>query len=381
MRAVVFGAGLMGSTIARDLIRSNDVEQVTLCDIDKRRLSLVKVTERSSKLKVRVHDVRRGDQTVRLLKQSDVGIGALPYDLCEYPIKATLQAGVNFVDLIFGWRYKRSDVDAAAKRKGISVVPACGFAPGLSNILAKAGIDQMDKVEEVHIKTGGIPERPTPPLNYRIVFSFDAVLEEYSRKARIVRNGKIVDVEALSGLETINFLPPIGKCECFYTDGLSTLIHTVKGVREMSEKTIRWPGHVAQIRTLIECGLLESRPITYRGKKIIPKDFVGQILTDRLALRDERDLTLLRVDIIGRRKGSFAHTRSEMIDHFDKGRVMTSMARTTAFPCAATALLLGNNRVSSKGLVPAELAFDEEQRDWLVSYLAARKIDIKSKSL
>ncbi len=368
----------MGSTIARDLVRSRDVEEVSLCDVDESRLKAVRRVERSTKLKLKKHDVRRRTQTIEFLKRFDVGIGALPHELCEYPIRATLAAGVHYVDLIFGWRYERSAIDRAAKRREITIIPACGLAPGLSNVLAMAGVDRLDKVNEVHIRTGGIPERPKPPLNYRIVFSFEAVLEEYLRKARIVKNGRIIDVEALSGLETITFPRPIGRCECFYTDGLSTLIRTVRGVREMDEKTIRWPGHVAQIRTLIECGLLELRPIALNSQKIVPRKFTAQILSDRLALRNEKDLTLLRVDVIGKISGKVVQNRYDMIDHYDSTNNTTSMARTTSYPCAAAAQLLGTSRITPTGLVPPEIAFDAEHRNWLLSYLASRGINIKS---
>jgi lysine 6-dehydrogenase len=377
LKVVIFGAGLMGSTIARDLVKSKEVEEIALCDVDVSRLRTVRRVEISEKLKLKKHDVRQRTQTFELLRRSDVGIGALPYELCEYPIRATLAAGVHYVDLIFGWRYKRSIISHAAKRKGITIIPACGLAPGLSNVLAMAGVDQFDTVNEVHIKTGGIPKRPRPPLNYRIVFSFEAVLEEYLRKARIVKNGQVIDVEALSGLEEITFPRPIGRCECFYTDGLSTLIQTVRHVKEMDEKTIRWPGHVAQIQTLIECGLLDLKPITHKGLEIVPRKFTSQLLSDRLSLRNEKDLTLLRVDVIGKKHGKVAQIRYDMIDHYDSRNNITSMARTTSYPCAAAALLLGTGGVTATGLVPLEIAFHAEHRDWLLSYLASRGISIK----
>jgi lysine 6-dehydrogenase len=378
LRVAIFGAGLMGLTIARDLVKSKDVGEVSLYDVDETRLRRAKRVEPSPRLKLKKHDVRRLNQTVELLKTVDVGIGALPYELCEYPIRATLTAGVHYVDLIFGWRYEHNPIDRAAKRKGITIIPACGLAPGLSNILVMAAVDRLDKVDEVHIKTGGIPERPRPPLNYRIVFSFEAVLEEYLRKARIVKNGRIIEVEALSGLETITFSQPIGPCECFYTDGLSTLIRTIRSAKEMDEKTIRWPGHVAQIRTLIECGLLELEPVRYENREIVPRKLTAQILSDRLALRKEKDLTLLRVDVIGKKNGKAVNNRYDMIDHYDSKKGITSMARTTSYPCAAAAQLLGTSRITATGLVPPEIAFDAEHRDWLRLYLASRGINIKS---
>ena len=378
LKVVIFGAGLMGSTIARDLVKSTEVQEVTLCDIDVSRLRAARLAEISPKLRLKKHDVRHRIRTIELLRRFDVGIGALPHDLCEHPIKATLAAAVNYVDLIYGWRYEPSKISLAAKRRGITIIPACGLAPGLSNVLALAAVDQLDSVHEVHIKTGGIPERPRPPLNYRIVFSFEAVLEEYLRKARIVRIGRIIDVEALSGLEEITFPQPIGRCECFYTDGLSTLVQTIHHVKNMDEKTIRWPGHIAQIRTLIECGFLELKPIIYNSHKIVPRKFTEQILSDRLSLRNEKDLTLLRVDGIGKKNGKVVHNRYDMIDHYDSRNNITSMARTTSYPCAAAALLLGANRIDATGLAPPEIAFDADNRDWLLSYLAKRGIRIRS---
>lgn len=379
VRVVVFGSGLMGSAVARDLVRYPDVEGVTVCDVDRNRLRTLSKIERSSKLSIKVHDVRRIADTIRLLRKFDVAVGALPHSLCEYPIRATVHAQVSLVDLIFGWRFEGNSIHEAAKSRGIMIIPACGLAPGLTNILAKHAADQMDRVDEVHIKTGGLPEKPEPPLNYRIVFSFDAVLEEYMRKARIIRNGRVVDVEALSGLETVTFPRPIGKCECFYTDGLSTLLRTVKGVREMDEKTIRWPGHVAQIQTLIECGLLEADPVTVDGQRISPRKLVVGILSKRLALGRGRDITLLRVDVMGRSRGRRVHQSYEMIDRYDTKLKMTSMARTTAFPCSIVTHMIGGGQIQGKGVVPPEIAVNQDLYPIFMKELSQRGIRIKSK--
>jgi lysine 6-dehydrogenase len=378
LKVAVFGSGLMGSAIARDLVRSKHVEEVLVCDVNPRSLDSLARIESSEKLRLKRHDVTHLPRTVELLRRFDVGVGALPHGLSEYAIQSTLQAGVSFVDLIFGWRFKRSRIHSAAKRKNITIVPACGLAPGLTNILAMHAAGAMERVDEVRIKVGGIPEHPKPPLNYRIVFSFDAVLEEYVRKAKIVRKGRLTEVDALSGVETITFPRPIGKCECFYTDGLSTLTETMKGVMEMDEKTIRWPGHVAQIQTLIECGLLETHPLVVDGQRTVPREFTSEILSQRIKLGKEKDLTLLRVDVAGKSGGRRVHRRYQMIDRYDSERKMTSMARTTAFPCSVAAQMLGLGLVQRKGLVPPELAFDGESREEFMKELHTRGINITS---
>jgi lysine 6-dehydrogenase len=368
----------MGSAIARDLVRSKDVDEVAVYDIDRKRLNSLVRTEPSEKLTIKRHDVTRRSETARFLRNFDVGVGALPHGLSEYAIESTLQAAVSFVDLIFGWRFKQGRVNLTAKKKGITIIPACGLAPGLTNILAMDAAEKMEEVDEVHIKVGGIPERPKPPLNYRIVFSFEAVLEEYTRRAKIVRNGRLTEVEALSGLETITFPKPIGRCECFYSDGLSTLTQTIKGVKEMDEKTIRWPGHAAQIRTLIECGLLETHPVSIDGQRIVPREFISKTISERIKLGKERDLTLLRVDVTGKRDGRRVHHRYQMIDHYDPRRELTSMARTTAFPCSVATQMLGGGLIQEKGLIPPELAYKGALHQKFMKRLRAKGIKITS---
>jgi len=368
----------MGSAVARDLVRSKNVDHVSVLDVDSRRLRTLREIEGSAKLSVVRHDVSRTGRTVKLLRGFDVGVGALPHGLSDYAVESALRAGVSFVDLIYGWRFRSGAVDRSAKKKGITIIPACGLAPGLTNILAMNAADRLDRVDEVHIKVGGIPENPKPPLNYRIVFSFEAVLEEYFRKAQIIKNGRLAEAEALSGLETFNF-PRIGRVECFYTDGLSTLIRTLRRAREMDEKTIRWPGHVAQIKTLIECGLLDTKAVQFDGQRIAPRKFLADLLSDRLALRDERDLTLLRVDVNGKRRHSPVHYRFDMVDRFDARRKLTSMARTTAFPCSVVAQMLGNGTIQPKGLVPPEHAVRGSLVKPFMRELQARGIRIESR--
>jgi lysine 6-dehydrogenase len=149
----------------------------------------------------------------------------------------------------------------------------------------------------------------------------------------------------------------------------------------MDEKTIRWPGHAAQIRTLIDCGLLETKPLLFHGQHIAPRKFVSTLLSNKLMLGKEKDLTLLRVDVSGKTDARLVHHRYEMIDHYDTRHEMTSMARTTAFPCSIATQLLASGKIAQKGLVPPELAFREDLRHEFLDYLASRGMKTTSKSM
>src|SRR3989304_2724551 len=136
LKIAVFGSGLMGSAVARDLVRSREVEQVVVYDIDVNRLRSLARVESSDKLQVKRHDVRKSSETFRLLRKFDVGVGALPHGLSEYAIESTLKAGVSFVDLIFGWLLDHSRTHSTAHNIASTSIPECRRGPGLTNILA-----------------------------------------------------------------------------------------------------------------------------------------------------------------------------------------------------------------------------------------------------
>jgi saccharopine dehydrogenase-like NADP-dependent oxidoreductase len=148
----------------------------------------------------------------------------------------------------------------------------------------------------------------------------------------------------------------------------------------MDEKTIRWPGHVDQLKTLIECGLFDTTPVEFNNRRIVPRKFISKLLSDKLMLGKDRDLTLLRVDVTGKKGNRQVHRRYEMIDHYDAKHGTTSMARTTAFPCSIAAQILGSCKVAAKGVCPPELAFKNELREEFLGYLKRRGLRIISRT-
>jgi lysine 6-dehydrogenase len=400
---VLLGSGLMGSSIALDLLDSSHVAKLTVVDSDSERLKALKFRagrrsrprveggpsggSSSAKLELTELDIRRrGDELLKLLSDSDLGVGALPHGLAEQAVMTALEAKTDFVDLIYSWRYeRREEIDQRARQGGVTIVPACGLAPGLTNILAKYAADQMEEVDSVKIKVGGIPESPKGPLGYKIVFAIDSVLEEYVRDALVVRKGKRVTVPALSEVEDLTFPElPDGKFEAFITDGLSTLPETLKNVREMEEKTIRWRGHAEQIRLLIDLGFFSERPTGVRqssSARVAPRALLSTLLEKKLAMHQgDKDMTLLRVEVKGRKRKGDSATRVhqyEMVDRFDSETQTTSMARTTAYPCSAVAQMILEDRITEKGFLPPELAIHDERFDDFLSRLDRKGLTIK----
>lgn len=361
MKIIVIGCGLQGFEIVRDLAK--DME-VGVCDIDETKLARCRKIGISSLYKV---DITKQQDLDRMVKPYDVVIGAVPGKYGFNLVKSIIKTGKNMVDISF-MPENALELNSLARKYGVKVVVDCGLAPGTTNMLVGHGMSILKKVREIHIAVGGLPQNPKPPLNYLTVFSLEDVMEEYTRKAKLVHNGHITIVDPLTDLETIKF-PKIGNLECFNTDGLRSILYTIKGVKEMTEKTIRYPGHTDQIKTLIECGLLDTNPINFRGIKTTPRELLLSVLGPKLALGKDKDITFLRVLIKGEKTLKY-----ELVDYFKNG--VTSMARTTGYPCAIVARLI--NRVKGVGVIPPEeLGKDNALFNLILKELAKRGINIK----
>ncbi|MFH0889380.1 MAG: saccharopine dehydrogenase family protein [Planctomycetota bacterium] len=339
MKVLVIGCGLQGFEIASDLFKDKHIK-VGVCDISSERLRRIKNIGISS---VHQMDINDKKHLTGLIKQYDLIVGAVPGKYGLGLVKTVIESGRDMVDISF-MPEDAPKLDRLARQHNVKIVVDCGLAPGISNLLVGHAQSILKRIDEVHIAVGGLPQNPKPPLNYRTVFSLEDVMEEYTRKVRIIENGKFKIIEPMTGVEKIKF-NGIGEFECFFTDGLRSLAQTVKGVKTMTEKTIRYPGHTAQIKTLIECGFLDTKPVEFRNNKVSPRDFTLKVLGDKLALGKDKDITLFRVVVKGEKTLKY-----ELVDYYTNG--VTSMARTTGYPCAIVARLM--NLIDKVGVMPPE---------------------------
>src|SRR5207245_6645009 len=182
-------------------------------------------------------------------------------------------------------------LDTEARSRGVNIIPDCGLAPGMVAVLVAHGAAQFDKLDEIHIRVGGLPQNPKPPLDYQLVFSVEGLINEYIEPARVVRNGKITNVASMTETEDIEFPPPFGRLEAFQTSGgTSTLPETFLGrVRELDYKTIRYPGHCAKFKTMIDLGLCSSEPLPLNGMRVAPRRLLADLLVRNLPA-DEADV-------------------------------------------------------------------------------------------
>ena len=375
MRLVSIGCGYIGSVLAEELIHGLDFEELIISDSGKE-----KIEETAKKLGERVVplqlDITDYSNLLEVIENADLVIGLSPGRLGFNVMKACAEKKKDLVDLSFmaedPFVFQKSASDA-----GVIIVPDCGVAPGLSNILIGRSSSQLDEVEDVSIFVGGLPQKPVPPLNYKVTWCVEDLFEEYTRKAKIIRNGKMVEVDALEGLEEIEF-EGLGRFEAFFTDGVRTLHNTIKA-ENMWEKTLRYPGHAEKIKLIKKFGLLEKEPIASLNTS--PWEFMIKFWEENLSFIEARDLVLMRIGVSGRKDSAKILYTYEMIDYFDERKNITAMGRSTAYTAFAVIKLIIEKRIAQKGVVPPEiLGMDKKIFAEIRHILKERNLEIKEKT-
>ena len=348
MKAIVLGCGLVGGLIVKDLAKDKDF-QVTVADIDEGKLN--KLTKGLGIQEVKV-DLSDSEAIKKIVADKDIVIGAVPGFLGFNMLRSVIEAGKNVVDISFMAEDTLS-LDELAKKKGVTAVVDMGVAPGMSHMIVGYADSLLDETESATILVGGLPVIREWPYEYKIVFSPKDVIEEYIRPARLIKCGKIVEKPALSDLELVD-LPQIGTLEAFNTDGLRSLLYTVK-IPSMKEKTLRYPGYAEKMRMLRETGFFSDTAIEVNGIKVKPLDLTSKLLFPKWELGEgEEELTVMRVIVQGKKEEKRLCYTYDLLDYYDKKEKATSMSRTTGFPCAIMARLVAQGEFQYPGVCPPE---------------------------
>jgi lysine 6-dehydrogenase len=377
MKILVLGAGRMGLGAAYDLAHNSEgVAAVTVADLDLERARAVVSTVGSEKLTPAQVDVSDAAQVVASMRGHDAVISCVTYYHNLQLARAAIEARTNFCDLGGNNAVVASELalDAEAREAGINIIPDCGLAPGMVSVLAAHGAARFDELEAIHIRVGGLPQTPRPPLNYQIVFSVEGLINEYVERARVIRGGQIVEVESLTEIEALEFPAPYRRMEAFQTSGgTSTLPDTFHGrLQELDYKTIRYPGHCEQFKLFVDLGLASSEEIQLDYVRVRPRRLLGEMLLRHLPA-DEPDVVLIRLAFRGRIAGKDARLRYDIIDRFDARTGLSAMMRTTAFPASIIAQMMARGETTKRGALPQELVVPPDK---FVAALAARDINI-----
>nr|WP_316047270.1 saccharopine dehydrogenase C-terminal domain-containing protein [Planococcus glaciei] len=186
------------------------------------------------------------------------------------------------------------------------------------------------------------------------MYRLESLLRLYTKPAIAIQDGEIVELAPLSNLQEITFPEPVGLCETVITDAHSTAFILKGKVKNLYEKTVRYPGHWEKMKVIGELGFLDDIPVEVQGISITPRAFAEKVLATKMKGDSHKDITVLRVEVSGTKDGARTKHRWEMVDLYDDERNITSMAKTTALPALLIAKLIATKQITETGVVPIE---------------------------
>lgn len=361
MKVAIFGAGQMGRVIGYRLVQFKDVE-VTFFDNDVNNLKRAgeTINNNFTCINKSFYHIRPDD-----LVGFDVIVSALPYHSNLEAAKLAMFSGVSYCDLggsneIVAKQFELNDGEFKDcltgknhTKKDVLIIPDCGLAPGLANILAYSAVMELGgKANDVEIRVGGIPYGwADNAFNYFTTWSVSGLINEYLEPAKIIENGEVKVVESLEGYEYFQYnYNSHEEYEAFYTSGgISTLCETLAGrVKNMDYKTIRYRGHCNIIRALKQLGLFGEH-----------RKLIEEKLQSLLKMKEhDMDRVLISVDVCNS-EHTFISYRS-VID-YDYELKQTAMAKSTGYSAAAVAYMIGTKQgihPDAYGVKPAETVLD-----------------------
>ncbi|MFI5335683.1 MAG: saccharopine dehydrogenase family protein [Opitutales bacterium] len=364
---IVLGAGRVGGAMARDLAPDF---RVTVAD----KFPAALARMQAFGLATREADLATVAGVTGAVADADIVVGAVPGHLGFATARAVLEAGKTLIDISF-FNEDCFLLDELAKDRDLTAIVDCGVAPGCGNIILGDTARQLDQVTRFECLVGGLPVVRRWPFEYKAGFSPIDVIEEYTRPARYVKDGKLVTLPALSEPEMVEF-EGVGVLESFNTDGLRSVIRTFSGVPDMKEKTLRYPGHIELMRVFRETGLFSKEPIRVNGQSVVPLEVTSALLFPQWTFADgEADLTVMRITVEGTKDGRPVKRVVDLLDRYDPATRTTSMARTTAYTCTAVVRLVAAGGFTRKGICPPEyLGRQEGAWDFIRARLAERNV-------
>lgn len=348
---IVLGAGRVGAAIVRDLAADPALE-VAAADVSPAALRRLEARV-DGDLDTLAIDLGDPPALARALSGRDLAIGAVPGPMGFDTLARVLDHGIDVVDISFFEEDPFQLREDALRGDRVAVVDA-GVAPGLSNLILGHWEHRLRSVRRFECLVGGIPAEPAFPWEYKAPFSPIDVIAEYTRPARLRRQGETVTLPALSEVETVE-VAGVGTLEAFNTDGLRTLLRTSQ-VPELVEKTLRWPGHADRVRLLRETGFFSAEPVDVGGTEIAPLAVSARLLFDAWAYDpDEADLTVMRVVVAGEDDEGPVRHIYRLVDRHDPESDTSSMARTTGYTATGLARFVLAGRYREPGISPPEL--------------------------
>jgi len=336
---VIVGAGKIGSMIAQLLGESGDYV-VTVVDRSQAQLERLETSATINRLAV---DITQGDALRNILEGKFAVLSAAPYHATRTIAEAAKAAGAHYLDLTEDVASTRAVKQLAAGAR-TAFIPQCGLAPGFITIVASDLASRFEQLHDVRMRVGALPKFPSNALNYNLTWSTDGVINEYCEPCEAIVNGQRRETQPLEELEEFS-LDGI-RYEAFNTSGgLGTLCDTLAGkVRNLNYRTIRYPGHAAIMKALLNDLRLRDR-----------RDLLKDILENSVPVTLQ-DVVIMFVTVSGMRGGQLVQETyaNKIYAATSGGQVRSAIQLTTAGGICAVLDMLSAGQLPQSGLVKQE---------------------------
>ncbi|MBL7163252.1 MAG: saccharopine dehydrogenase NADP-binding domain-containing protein [Anaerolineales bacterium] len=387
MKILLLGVGMQGKAALHDLAQSENVAEIIAADWDIDGLqAYVDDRQYAAKIKCEHVDAANVESIDRLMaSRPDVVIDLLPGVFHNAAAAAAVRHGSHFVNTSYTTPEMKALADEA-RAKEVTILPEFGMDPGIDLVLLGEAVRGFERVDEIISYGAGFPELEAAdnPLKYKVTWTFEGVLISYRRAGRVIRDGKVVEIQ-----DTEMFSPDhiheieiegLGKLEAFpngdalkYADLLGI---DPAGLRNMGRYVLRWPGHCAFWKTLVDLGFLDDGPLMVGGMALNRKEFLTALIESQIQYgADERDIVVVRIDVAGIKDGKKQRVIYQSIDRRDLETGFTSMSRTVGYTASIGAQMIGTGQITKRGLLSP---VNDIPYDIFAQELAKRDIQITS---
>jgi len=374
VKILLLGVGLQGKAALHDLVNSPEITQIIAADANYEDLETYVKTLKTDKVKPVQLDVRNKEQVAEQMGQVQAVIDLLPKQFRLEAARQAVENGIHFIETSYALP-EYTELGKHAEALGITILPECGLDPGIDLVLAGRAVREFDEVHELHAYGTGVPEPEAAnnPLKYKISWTFAGVLSAYQRPARMLKNGKVIDLTPsemfdAAYVHTVD-VEGLGTMEAYYNgDAVKFLdiLQIADTVTDTGRYSLRWPGHTVFWKKMVDLGFLKEEPILVDGKEVSPQQFVHDLLAPQLQyLPTERDVAGIRIEVVGLKDGQRKRIIYQMIDRRDLDTGLLAMQRTVGYSASIGAQMVLNGQINKRGLlsptrdIPSDIFIEE----------------------
>ncbi|HEY0754481.1 MAG TPA: saccharopine dehydrogenase NADP-binding domain-containing protein [Ktedonobacteraceae bacterium] len=352
---VLGGAGAMGRVTVRALSEYPDVDQVTIADYHAGRARELAQSLGSSKLCARQIDVNDEERLSALLRGADVVLSAVDYVFNQPILRACIKERVHYADLggLFHMSRTLLAMHAEVEAAGITAVLGMGGTPGITNLLARMAVDQLERVESIKVQLGCADATPSnaplvPPYSMR------TILDEFTKDPQVFQDGQWYPQQPLSGQEVLFFPAPVGRATAVYSLHSECATFPVsfqgKGLRHVYFK-IAFPGDfMSKLKFLVDLGFGSDEPLSIRGASVSPREVLTRLVEAfPIESVEPQDCDVLRVIATGEKDGQRLEITNQVVVLPYRRWGVSAGALDTGTPLAIVGRMLARGEIIRHG--------------------------------